>query len=78
MTDTAAETTAATAPNPRHKWYIVHAYSNRVQKADGVTHIVAERFTDLSVQLAKLREEPGEVRPSQEVKGRLIRSRDFH
>lgn len=50
----------------------------RIQKADGVIHIVAERFTDLSAQLARLREEPGEVRPSQEVKGRLIRSRDFH
>lgn len=54
---------------------IVHG---RVQKADGVIHIVAERFTDLSAQLGRLREEPGEVRPSQEVKGRLIRSRDFH
>ena len=32
MTDTAAETTAATAPNPRHKWYIVHAYSNFEKK----------------------------------------------
>jgi error-prone DNA polymerase len=50
----------------------------RIQKADGVIHVVAERFTDLSAQLARLREEPGEVRPSQEVKGRLIRSRDFH
>ena len=54
------------------------AVHGRVQKADGVIHVVAERFTDLSSQLAKLREEPGEVRPSQEVKGRLIRSRDFH
>jgi len=50
----------------------------RVQKADGVIHIVAERFTDLSAQLARLREEPREITASQEVKGRLIRSRDFH
>jgi error-prone DNA polymerase len=50
----------------------------RVQKADGVIHIVAERFTDLSAQLVRLREEPREITPSQEVKGRLIRSRDFH
>ena len=35
MTDTAAETTAATAPNPRHKWYIVHAYSNFETKVAG-------------------------------------------
>ncbi|HYG25289.1 MAG TPA: error-prone DNA polymerase, partial [Caulobacteraceae bacterium] len=54
------------------------AVHGRVQAADGVIHVVAERFTDLSSQLSKLREEPGEVRPSQEVKGRLIRSRDFH
>jgi error-prone DNA polymerase len=50
----------------------------RVQKAHGVIHLVAERFTDLSAQLARLREEPREIAPSQEVKGRLIRSRDFH
>ena len=31
MTDTAAETPAA-ASNPRHKWYIVHAYSNFEKK----------------------------------------------
>lgn len=50
----------------------------RLQKADGVIHVVAERFTDLSAQLARLREEPREITASQEVKGRLIRSRDFH
>ncbi|MGE5566501.1 MAG: OB-fold nucleic acid binding domain-containing protein, partial [Parcubacteria group bacterium] len=50
----------------------------RLQKADGVIHVVAERFTDLSAQLARLREEPRAPAPSQEVKGRLIRSRDFH
>lgn len=54
------------------------AIHGRIQSADGVIHIVAERFTDLSAQLGRLREEPGEARPSQEVKGRLIRSRDFH
>ena len=32
MTDTAAETPAAAASNPRHKWYIVHAYSNFEKK----------------------------------------------
>ena len=33
MTDTAAETaSAAPASNPRHKWYIVHAYSNFEKK----------------------------------------------
>ena len=31
MTDTAADT-AARASNPRHKWYIVHAYSNFEKK----------------------------------------------
>ncbi|HEX6861101.1 MAG TPA: error-prone DNA polymerase [Caulobacteraceae bacterium] len=54
------------------------AVHGRVQKADGVIHVVAERFTDLSGELGELREEPGQARPSQEVKGRLIRSRDFH
>jgi error-prone DNA polymerase len=54
---------------------VVHG---RVQKADGVIHVVAERFTDLSSQLSKLREEPKAITVSQEVKGRLIRSRDFH
>jgi error-prone DNA polymerase len=50
----------------------------RVQKADGVIHLVAERFIDLSAQLTRLREEPRQITASQEVKGRLIRSRDFH
>ncbi|HEX6866200.1 MAG TPA: OB-fold nucleic acid binding domain-containing protein, partial [Caulobacteraceae bacterium] len=54
------------------------AIHGRIQKADGVIHLVAERFTDLTSQLAKLKEEPAAMRPSQEVKGRLIRSRDFH
>jgi len=54
------------------------AVHGRLQKADGVIHVVAERFTDLSAELATLREEPREITASQEVKGRLIRSRDFH
>jgi len=54
------------------------AVHGRLQKADGVIHVVAERFTDLSGDLAGLREEPREITASQEVKGRLIRSRDFH
>ena len=32
MTDTAADTPAARPSNPRHKWYIVHAYSNFEKK----------------------------------------------
>jgi transcriptional antiterminator NusG len=32
MTDTAADTPAAHPSNPRHKWYIVHAYSNFEKK----------------------------------------------
>ena len=54
---------------------VVHG---RMQREGEVIHIVAERFTDLSAELARLREEPRAPRVSQEVKGRLIRSRDFH
>ncbi|HYG25285.1 MAG TPA: transcription termination/antitermination protein NusG [Caulobacteraceae bacterium] len=32
MTDTSADTSAPAASNPRHKWYIVHAYSNFEKK----------------------------------------------
>ncbi len=39
MTDITAETAAAPASNPRHKWYIVHAYSNFEKK-------VAEHIRD--------------------------------
>ena len=55
MTDTAAETTAATAPNPRHKWYIVHAYSNFEKKvAESIkeqarTQGLEENFSDILV-----------------------------
>jgi error-prone DNA polymerase len=56
---------------------VVHG---RVQKAEGVIHIVAERFTDLSAHLSALRDEPGAPAPRvrQKVSGRLLRSRDFH
>jgi len=43
-----------------------------------VIHIVAERFTDLTDQLGRMREEARPVRPSEEVRTRLVRSRDFH
>lgn len=56
---------------------IVHG---RVQRAEGVIHIVAEGFTDLSAHLSTLRDEPGAPAPRvrQKVSGRLLRSRDFH
>ncbi|MDR7231224.1 error-prone DNA polymerase [Caulobacter sp. BE264] len=56
---------------------IVHG---RVQRADNVLHVVAERFTDLSAELSSLRDEPGAPAPRmrQKVSGRLLRSRDFH
>jgi error-prone DNA polymerase len=43
-----------------------------------VIHIVAERFTDLTPQLARMREEGQAPRPGEEVRSRLVRSRDFH
>jgi error-prone DNA polymerase len=59
---------------------VVHG---QVQAADGVIHLVAERFTDLSQKLGVMRDEEGvrEDPPPQvhnRVTGRLIRSRDFH
>ena len=56
---------------------VVHG---RVQRAEGVIHIVAEGFTDLSAHLSTLRDEPGAPAPRvrQKVSGRLLRSRDFH
>ncbi len=48
-------------------------------KAEGeVIHVVAERFTDLTGELARMREEGRPPRPSEEVRSRLVRSRDFH
>jgi len=44
-----------------------------------VIHIVTERFTDLTPQLSRMREEGGvEPRPGEAVRSRLVRSRDFH
>ena len=50
-----------------------------LQKADGVTHVVAEEVEDLSGILSDLRS--GEAPPPRvrsEAQGRLLRSRDFH
>ncbi|MFZ5667868.1 MAG: error-prone DNA polymerase [Pseudomonadota bacterium] len=60
---------------------VVHGRIQRDQdgRAEGrVIHIVAERFTDLTPQLARMREEPGSARPGDAVRTRLVRSRDFH
>ncbi len=60
---------------------IVHG---RIQRDDDgrkegdVIHIVVERFTDLTPELARMREEGRSPRPSEEVRTRLVRSRDFH
>jgi len=50
----------------------------RLQKQGEVIHLVAERFTDLSSELARLREDEKAVRAHSNVTGRLVRSRDFH
>ena len=56
---------------------VVHG---QVQAADGVIHVVAERFDDLSPLLAQMRDDEGDEPPRirNRVTGRLIRSRDFH
>jgi error-prone DNA polymerase len=54
---------------------IVHG---QVQSVDGVVHVVAERFTDLSGRLTELRDEEGEIAVRSKVSGALVRSRDFH
>ncbi len=59
---------------------VVHG---QVQSAENVTHLVAERFTDLSYKLGQMRDEEGptgDAAPQirNRVTGRLIRSRDFH
>jgi error-prone DNA polymerase len=56
---------------------IVHG---KVQAADGVIHVVAESFTDLSTQLARMKEDPEAPAPTVRMRtsGRLQRSRDFH
>jgi error-prone DNA polymerase len=50
----------------------------RVQTAEKVTHLVAERFEDLSAHLAELKEEGPAPRLHARKTGRLQRSRDFH
>jgi error-prone DNA polymerase len=50
----------------------------RLQKENGVTHIVAERVEDLSADLGRLREDGPVPRVRTEAQGRLLRSRDFH
>ncbi len=50
----------------------------RLQKAGEVIHVVAERFEDLTPQLARLRQDRAEIGVGSKVTGRLIRSRDFH
>ncbi len=48
------------------------------RKEGEVIHIVVERFTDLTAELGRMREEARPTRPSEEVRARLVRSRDFH
>ena len=50
----------------------------QVQKEDGVVHVVAQSFTDLSHRLSDLREDQTPIQAHSKVSGRLIRSRDFH
>ena len=56
---------------------VVHG---KVQAAEGVIHVVAEGFTDLSAQLARIKEDPNAPAPTVRMRssGRLQRSRDFH
>ncbi len=59
---------------------VVHG---RVQAAEGVIHVVAERFTDLSARLGEMRDhEDGPAAapapPHARLDNRLVRSRDFH
>jgi error-prone DNA polymerase len=54
-----------------------------VQSAEGVIHVVAERFTDLSAKLGEMRDhEEGPAAPPPpphaRLDNRLVRSRDFH
>jgi error-prone DNA polymerase len=56
---------------------VVHG---KMQSAEGVIHVVAERFTDLSAELGRLKEDPRAPAPRvrHRTSGRLQRSRDFH
>ncbi|MDB5439925.1 MAG: error-prone polymerase [Caulobacteraceae bacterium] len=51
----------------------------RLQTANGVTHIIAERFVDLTSRLTRLkREEDDIILANEPVRGAMVRSRDFH
>ena len=51
----------------------------RLQKANGVIHLVADRFVDLTPRLARLKREADDIAPDRSpVRGALVRSRDFH
>jgi len=53
--------------------------SGKLQRASGVIHVVAERFTDLSQRLAEMKNADGEASPHRrQSDARLQRSRDFH
>ena len=54
---------------------VVHG---QVQSVDGVVHVVAERFTDLSARLSEMRDDEAPIAARSKVSGALIRSRDFH
>jgi error-prone DNA polymerase len=59
---------------------VVHG---QVQSVEGVVHVVAERFTDMSARLGEMRdheEAPGARPPPPHARldNRLVRSRDFH
>jgi error-prone DNA polymerase len=54
---------------------VVHG---QVQSVDGVVHVVAERFTDLSGRLRELKQDGGIEPDRPKAPDRMIRSRDFH
>ena len=54
---------------------VVHG---QVQSVDGVVHVVAERFTDLSGRLSELRRDEGVAPDRPKATDRMVRSRDFH
>ena len=56
---------------------VVHG---KLQASEGVIHVVAEGFTDLSAELARIKEAPEAPAPTVRMRtsGRLQRSRDFH
>ena len=50
----------------------------QVQSVDGIVHVVAERFTDLSDRLAELRQDERVTPERPKPPDRMVRSRDFH